>query len=91
MKDEDRISRVTDAQLKALDELMAQTHRLLGVIDEMEGHPMLTDEQQDKLTSMYQKANELDNTQAARLSRAKDTRGIDQDEHVEDHIDLGEY
>lgn len=81
-------TRPTDAQLKALDELLTTTHRLYGVIDELSGHPMLTEKDHERLDRMFSDANSLDNSTHERLEEAKRMRGIDEMEHVDDYIDL---
>jgi len=53
------ISNLTDAQLKALDEMLTQTHRLYGLLDEFSGHPLLTNEEQQLLTDMRLRAERI--------------------------------
>jgi len=85
------IRKTTDAQLKALDELLTQTTRLLLLIEDFQNHPMLTAEQREHLGEMETMANKIDNIQCSRLANAKESNNIDSHEHVDDHIDLGEY
>ena len=80
-------SDVTDEQLKSLDRTMTQTHRLLGLIDELEGHPALTEKQHNLLREMYELANTLDNYQHERLHEAKRRRNIPEHENVSAYID----
>jgi hypothetical protein len=82
------IADVTDEQLIALDQLLTQTHRLLGTVDELQEHPMLSDKQQELLDDIYTDVNKLDNLSYARLGIAKKKRNIPSDDHVSDHIEV---
>ena len=82
MNERDKLSTVTTAQLKALDQFLTQTHRLYGVLDEMTSHPMLTEEEQKHVEAMFSHANQLDNSVYDRLQTAKKRNGIDEEEDV---------
>ena len=89
MNERDSISQVTDEQLKAVDQLLTQTHRLYGLLDEFTSHPLLTDEEAELVTRMFEDANALDNSVHERLETAKQRKGLSPEDNVDDHIDLG--
>jgi len=85
------IQQLTDAQLVALDQLLTQTHRLYGLLDEFESHPLLDVEEQELVSKMFADANSLDNRVHDRLEAAKQRRSISEADSVKDHVESDLY